>query len=329
MGTLATAPVAAGLRDAGGAGTGTLRERIWNARWSYLFMAPTLVLALLFTFYPLVASWVISLLDWSGIDKERSWVGLANYREALADPFFWNAFGRTFLFALATVPATLVVSLIVAIVLNDQALRLRPLFRTLFFLPVVTTTAIVGIVMSMLLNPFDGPVNTVLLDIGLIHAPIDFLGDRNVALWSVAGVYVWKWMGISMIYWLVALQTVPRELYEAAQVDGASGLRMHRHITVPMILPFAAVIALIGLVGALQTFPLVQAMTQGGPAQATELVEVYIYRLAFASNKVPRLGYASAVAVFFGVAVLALTVLQAWGVRKAAGTRQDSRRLRP
>lgn len=326
METLATARVAAGLHDTGGPGTGTLRERIRAARWSYLFMVPTLVLALLFTFYPLVASAVISLLDWSGIDQERSWAGLGNYREALHDPYFWNAFGRTFAFALATVPATLLISLVVAIVLNDQALRLRPLFRTLFFLPVVTTTAIVGIVMSMLLNPFDGPVNTVLLNIGLIHAPIDFLGDRRIALWSVAGVYVWKWMGISMIYWLVALQTVPRELYEAAQVDGASGWQMHRRITVPMILPFAAIIALIGFAGALQTFPLVQAMTQGGPAQASELVEVYIYRLAFATDKTPRLGYASAVAVFFGVAVLVLAVLQAWGVRKAAALRQDTRR---
>ena len=326
MEALATARVAAGLHDARGSGTGTLRERILAARWSYLFMVPTLVLAFGFTFYPLVASWVISLLDWSGIDEERSWVGLGNYREALHDPYFWHAFGRTFAFALATVPATLLISLVVAIVLNDQALRLRPLFRTLFFLPVVTTTAIVGIVMSMLLNPFDGPVNTVLLNLGLVDAPIDFLGDRRLALWSVAGVYVWKWMGISMIYWLVALQTVPRELYEAAQVDGASGWQMHRRITVPMILPFAAIIALIGFVGALQTFPLVQAMTGGGPAQASELVEVSIYRLAFATNKTPRLGYASAVAVFFGVAVLVLATLQAWGVRRAAAMRQDTRR---
>lgn len=326
---MAVAGQASALGGAGGSGQGRLGRRIWEARWSYLFMLPTLVLAALFTFYPLVASWVISLLDWSGIDEERTWVGFANYAEALQDPRFWDAFGRTFAFAVVTVPATLLISLLVAIVLNDQALRLRPLFRTVFFLPVVTTTAIVGIVMSMLLNPFDGPVNTVLLDLGLIDEPIDFLGDRRFALWSVAGVYVWKWMGISMIYWLVALQTVPRDLYEAAQVDGASGWQMHRHITVPMIVPFAVIITLIGLVGALQTFPLVQAMTQGGPAQASELVEVYIYKLAFATGKTPRLGYASAVAVFFGVAVLLLTLLQAWGVRRAAAVRQDTARLRP
>src|SRR5699024_3293286 len=132
----------------------------------------------------------------------------------------------------------------------------------------------------------------------------------------VSGVFVWKWTGISMIYWLVALQTVPKELYEAAEVDGAGVWRRHRHLTVPMILPFAVIIALIAVVGSFQTFPLVQAMTQGGPSFSTELVELYIYRLAFASEGEPRLGYASATAVIFGLAILIFTALQAWGVRK-------------
>ncbi|HEY8457723.1 MAG TPA: sugar ABC transporter permease [Actinopolymorphaceae bacterium] len=307
----------------------TLWRRVWEARWSYVFMAPTLVLAILFTFYPLVASWYISFLDWSGLDSDREFVGFANYVEAVSDPYFWNAFGRTFAFAAVTVPGTIGISLVIALVLNDQALRMRVVFRTVFFLPVVTTTAIVGIVMSLVLNPFDGPVNAALLYLGLIDRPIDFLGDPNLALWSVAGVYVWKWMGISMIYWLVALQTVPSQLYEAAQVDGAGRWRIHRHITVPLVMPFAVVICLIGFVGALQTFPLVQAMTGGGPAFSTELVEVYIFRLAFAAEYQPRLGYASAVAVFFGLAVLVLTLAQAWGVRRAATSQRELRGGRP
>ena len=306
-------------------GSGSLWQRVKAAGWCYLFMAPTLILAILFTFYPMLASWYISFLDWSGIDADRTVVGFQNFVEATRDPDFWQAFGRTFAFAAVTVPGTLVLSLLVAIVLNDQSLRLRTAFRTIFFLPVVTTTAIVGIVMSLIMNPFDGPLNAFLLQLGLIDRPIDFLGDPDIALWSVAGVYVWKWMGISMIYWLVALQTVPRELYEAAAVDGANRLSVHRYITTPMILPFAVIITLIGFVGALQTFPLVQAMTQGGPAFSTELVEVYIYRLAFASDSQPRLGYASAVAVFFGITVLILTLAQAWAVRKAATRRQDTK----
>lgn len=321
MATLVRAPRP--TRNDTGPPAETFRRRLWSARWCYLFMAPSLILAALFTFYPVVTSWYLSFLDWSGLDSDRRFVGLDNYREAIGDPFFWDAFGRTFLFALAAVPAMLVLALLAAIVLNDQSLRLRTLFRTVFFLPVVTTTAIVGVVMGMLLNPFDGPLNAFLLDIGLIDQPIDFLGNPDIALWSVAGVFIWKWMGISMTYWLVALQTVPKDVYEAAQVDGASRWKTHRHVTLPLITPFAILITLIAFVGALQTFPLVQAMTQGGPASSTELVEVYIYRLAFAADSRPRLGYASAVAVFFGITVLVLTLAQAWGLRRAQAVRRD------
>lgn len=121
-----------------------------------------------------------------------------------------------------------------------------------------------------------------------------------------------------MIFWLVALQTVPKELYEAAQVDGANAWQRHRYISVPAILPFAAIIVLVDTVEALQVFPLVQSMTGGGPAFSTTLVEVYIFRLAFASEvAAPQLGYASAVGVIFGVVVAVFSVFQAWGVRKA------------
>jgi len=323
-----------GITGTGRGGTGGLWARIRQARWCYLFMAPSLILAIGFTFYPAVDSWYLSLVDWSGIGTDRTFVGLRNYVQAVHDPQFWSSFGRTFLFALATVPGLLVLSLLAAIVLNDRALRMRAVFRTVLFLPVVTTTAIVGVVMSMMMNPFDGPINAVLLDLHLIDTPIDFLGDPDLALFSVAGVFVWKWMGISMIYWLVALQTVPTELHEAAETDGAGWWARQRHITVPMIAPFGLIIVLIAFVGALQTFPLVQSMTQGGPALSTQLTEVYIFRLAFASQSAqPQLGYASAIAVFFGVTVLAITLVQAGGLRRvlrgrSAGATADDREER-
>lgn len=319
-----TGPIVEGGRVDGG----TLRQRLWKYRWCYVFMLPSVILGAIFTVYPMIASWYISLLDWSGLGSDRVFVGLANYAEAIGDSAFWRAFGRTFAFTAMTVPLMLLLALIAALILNDASLRLRTLFRTMFFLPVVTTTAIVGVVMSLIMNPFDGPLNAVLLDLHLIDRPIDFLGDPKRALWSVAGVFVWKWMGMSMIYWLVALQTVPQELYEAARVDGASRWRMHRDVTVPMIMPFAIVIILITFVGALQTFPLVQAMTSGGPAFSTELVELYIYRLAFASGNTPRLGYASAVAVFFGVTVLIFTLIQVWGLRRASAMQHEARQSR-
>lgn len=302
----------------------SLSRRLWDARWPYLFMLPALVLAGLFTFYPIFASWYFSLLDWSGFSRERAFIGLQNYAEVLRDPFFWNAFRRSLIFMLISVPIKLTLSLFVAILLNDQALKLAPLFRTLFFLPVVTTTAIVGIVMTFIFSPFNGPVNKILLELGLAGTPIDFLGNPDTAFGTVVGVEIWKWFGITMIYWLAALQTVPKEVLEAADIDGAGAWNRFRLVTAPLLAPFAAVIALVTAVGTLNVFALVQTMTGGGPFFSSEVMEVYIYRTAFGASGggVPRLGYASAAAVFFGIAVMVLALLQGLAGRRWRTARQ-------
>jgi len=287
-------------------------------------MLPSLVLAALFTFWPIVASWYFSLLDWSGFSSDRTFVGLDNYRELIHDPFFWHAFGRSFLFMAVTVPIRLSLALIVAIILNDRALKLAPLFRTFIFIPVVTTTAIVGILMKFILSPFNGPVNTALLRLHVIGTPIDFLGNPHLTLWSVMGVNVWKAFGISMIYWLAALQAVPAELYEAARLDGAGRWHLLRYITLPLLKPFAIIITLITAVNTLRIFDLVQTMTGGGPFFASEVVEVYIYRNAFSvQGGVPRLGFASAAGVFFGIAVMVVALVQGWALRRANAVRRD------
>jgi multiple sugar transport system permease protein len=306
-----------------GAGGGSLAKRIWAARWCYLFMAPSLILAAMFTFYPLVASWYFSFLDWSGFTDDRTWVGLANYREVVNDPYFWDAFQRTFLFMFGSVPLRLVLSLLVAVVLNDASFRLAPVFRTLFFIPVVTTAAIVGIVMTFVFSPFNGPVNEVLTTLGLVERPVDFLGNPDTAMWTVVGVHVWKNFGITMVYWLAALQVVPPDLLEAAKVDGAGVWRTFRDITAPLLKPFAAIIALITVVQTLQVFPIVQTMTGGGPFFASEVMEVYIYRNAFGEGGIPRLGFASAAGVFFGLTVMVIAVLQGIGLRRAGQARRD------
>ncbi len=303
---------------------GTLRQRVYAARWCYLFMIPSLILAAAFTFWPIVASWYFSLLDFSGFSSARPFVGLANYRELIRDPYFWRAFGHSFLFTAVTVPIRLSLALIVAIVLNDKALRLSSLFRTVFFLPVVTTTAIVGILMTFLFSPFNGPVNKTLLALHLVGKPVDFLGDPHRALYTIMAVQVWKSFGFSMIYWLAALQSIPAELYEAARVDGANPWQQFRGITVPLLKPFAVVILLITVVSTLRVFDLVQTMTGGGPFFASEVVETYIYRNAFSvQGGIPREGYASAVGVFFGLTVMVVALIQGWAIRKANAVRRD------
>lgn len=301
----------------------SFRERLWAARWCYLFMLPSLVLTAGFTLYPTVMSWYFSMLDWSGFGSDKDWTGLDNYREVIDDTLFWDAYIRSFLFTLVGAPIKIGLALVVALLLNDASLRFTSFYRTMFFLPVVTSSAIIGIVMTFIFSPLDGPINMVLLQVGLIDFPVDFLGDPDTALWTVVAVYIWKWFGVTMVYWLAALQVVPRDIYEAARLDGANAWQMHRSITLPIILPFALVIVLITLVSALNIFGLVQTMTAGGPFFTTEVMELYIYRNAFGAGALPRLGFASAAAIFFGVTVLALSLMQGWGLRKANAARSQ------
>jgi multiple sugar transport system permease protein len=315
------------VQDLGKRGTSgreaSLWNRIWAARWCYLFMIPSLVLTAGFTLYPTVMSWYFSLLDWSGFGSDKDWAGFANYLEVIKDDLFWDAYIRSFLFALVGAPIKIGLALLVAILLNDASLKFTSFYRTMFFLPVVTSSAIIGIVMTFIFSPLDGPINKLLLQVGFIDYPVDFLGDPDTALWTVVAVYIWKWFGVTMIYWLAALQVVPRDIYEAAKLDGANAWRMHRTITLPMIMPFALVIVLITLISALNIFGLVQTMTGGGPFFSTEVMELYIYRNAFGAGGLPRLGYASAAAIFFGVTVLALSLMQGWGLKKANAARSQ------
>ncbi|MGA8113323.1 MAG: sugar ABC transporter permease [Actinocatenispora sp.] len=284
--------------------------------WIWAFLTPTVLLYGLYTVYPIGASYWYSLLDWNGFDAQKSFVGLANYREVLGDPLFWNTFKITLLFTVVTVPVKVFSSLLVAILLNSPKMPFRGLFRTALFLPVVTTTAIVGIVMQFVFDPASGPINLLLVKLGLLDEGVNFLGSSSTALWTVVGVYVWKWFGVTLIYWLAALQTIPDEVYEAARIDGASAWNLMRRITLPLLKPFTIIITLLTLESTLKIFDLVLTMTRGGPYYATEVVEIYIYRWAFAAT-VPRLGYASAAAVIFGLFVCLVGMLQLLGVRAA------------
>lgn len=294
-----------------------------TVRWCYLFMIPAGILSALFTFYPMVMSWWFSLLDWTGFTDKGDFIGLDNYWALLQDRQFWAAFGRSMLFVLVGTPVRVLLSLLIAIALNNQLLKLAPVFRTFFFIPVITTAAVVGVVSSFMLGSYQGPVNQVLTALHLVDEPIKFLSDPDTALWTVLGVHIWKNTGQTMIYWLAALQTVPVTYYEAAKVDGAGPWRLARHITWPILMPFAIVIIILTAQSDLHTFALVQAMTEGGPYFSTQVMEVYIYQTAFAAGSsesgnvgVPRLGYASAAGCFFGMATLVIALAQAWAFRK-------------
>lgn len=300
-----------------------LAARIWAERWSYVFLLPTVVLFGMYTIWPIVSGLYYSLLDWNGLGAERPFIGLANYREAFGDPLFWKSLGVTLLIIAVTVPLRVALSLLVALVLNNQRLPLAKLFRTALFVPVVTTTAIIGVVMGFIFDPAGGPVNQLLLDLGIVDQPVDFLGDPDTSLWTVMGVHMWKWFGITLVYWLAALQTIPVTVYEAARTDGAGGWAALRYVTLPMLRPFLIIIALLTAIETMQIFDLVLTMTNGGPFFSTLTTEVYIYQQAFAGTT-PRLGYGAALGVLFGVFTLVFAAIQAVGLRYANRVRSSS-----
>jgi multiple sugar transport system permease protein len=301
-----------------------------TTRWCYVFLIPALILTGMFTFYPMIMSWVYSTFSWSGFTEEMTFVGLANYAQLVQDPAFWASFGRSMIFVLVGTPVRVGLALLVAIILNRQVLRLSSAFRTLFFLPVMASASIIGVVMSFVLSPNNGPANTLLVGSGVADTPIEFLSDPEIALWSVLGVHVWKNFGTTMIYWLAALQTVPAEYYEAARIDGAGSWQLLRHITMPILIPFALIIIVLTAKENLHAFAIIQAMTQGGPYFSTQVIEIYIYKTAFAPDggAVPQLGYASAAGCFFGTATLLLALVQLWVARRVSETRRELGQVR-
>ncbi|WP_158548042.1 carbohydrate ABC transporter permease [Desertihabitans brevis] len=281
--------------------------------WVYLFLLPTFLGYGAYTVYPLAASWWYAFLDWPGFAVRGEFVGLDNFTELLADDLFWNAFGNSLLFLVVAVPLRVGGALLLALLLNSRLTPLRGLFRTLIFLPVVTTGAVIGVVFTLILDA-GGPVNAALVRLALLDSPVNFAANADTSLGAVIGVWVWKWLGITMIYWLAALQTIPPELGEAARVDRAGPWQEFRHVTLPLLVPFLVIITLIDMVGALNVFDLANTLTGGGPAYSSEVIEIFIYRTAFEAT-VPQLGYASAAAVLFGLLTIGLALGQALGVR--------------
>ena len=281
------------------------RQRQINL-WCWLFLAPAVFLYVMFQGYPIFMGFFYSLLDWSGLSSNAVLVGLDNYKELLKDSLFFNAIKNTFLYILMTVPLLLTFSLGLAYLFNSILKKCVTLYRTVFFLPVITTTSIVGIIMMFIFGG-TGAVNQLLALFGVNG--VNWLGNKDTALLVVALVGCWKDVGTYMIYWLAALQSVPQDVYEAARIDGAGRWKTFSRVVFPIILPIGGVIAVLCVISSLKVFDLVQTMTNGGPFYATDVAATFVYRTAYAgSNGMPRLGYASAAAIVFGLIVIVIGV---------------------
>ncbi len=279
-------------------------ERRKTNAWCWLFMSLAVGFYLLFQGYPILCSIQYSLLDWSGMTANAAYVGLENYRELMGDGLFWNAFINSFKYMAMIVPLELAVSLFLAYMLNDEKLKARSVYRTMYFVPVITTASVVGIIMIFILG-VQGPVNHALTALHLMRSPVNFLGNAKYALPALVVISLWKDCGTYMIYWLAGLQGVSGDVYEAATIDGANRRQTFFHVVLPLIAPTGGIIAILCAINSLKVFDIVKTMTEGGPFYATDVIATYVYRNAFSSEiGMPRLGYASAAALFFGGTVI-------------------------
>ncbi|MBN1285921.1 MAG: sugar ABC transporter permease [Anaerolineae bacterium] len=291
-----------------------LWQRFWsrsNERVGYLFILPSLIHMAVFLLIPLVFSLVLSFTNWQGVTFQGlEWVGLDNYDFLMGDRRFWNAMGNSAKYTLMAVPLGMLVSLAIAVVLN-QKLKGVYLFRTLFFMPVISSWVAVAVIWVTLLDPTSGIVNYLLDLIGL--PPVNFLGDPNTALPALVMIAVWKGAGFQMVIWLAGLQAIPEALYDAAAIDGASWWQSFRNVTLPLLAPTTFFLAVTGVIGSFQVFTSVYVMTKGGPLGSTDVVVHRIYQRAFQNFD---MGYASAQSwVLFGI-IFAATLLQLWVNRR-------------
>lgn len=253
-------------------------------------LAPSLVFLALFTYWPILRSAAYGFFDVQLGSSEIFFVGWENYVRLWHDELFWKSLRNTVLYMVVTVPGSILLALLLAVAL-DRGLRGTSLYRSAFFYPVMIPSVAAGMVWVFLYAPGYGPINALLAWFGL--PKLEWLYDPRWALPAIIVMSLWKYAGYFMLILLAALQLVPRDLYEAARLDGVSGFRQLVHITVPLISPTLYFVVVIGVLHSYQIFDYVFVMTQGGPADATNVLTFYIYQNAFQFQDV---GTASAIA---------------------------------
>ncbi|MCE7990023.1 MAG: sugar ABC transporter permease [Caldilinea sp. CFX5] len=287
-------------------------KRTWKKRFPGLFqwlealpyLLPTIIGFLVFILGPVIASFFLGFTEWDLLTPPK-WIGLGNYRTMLFDtPLFWKTMSNTLYYTILFIPGGVILPLLVAVIMN-QPLRGVTVYRSVYFLPVVTSTVAVALVWQWLYNPEFGPINYLLKLVGL-KGPA-WIASPEWAMPALVVMSVWQVVGYNMVIYLAGLQAIPEEYYEAAALDGASRWRQFFHITVPLISPTIFFVLIISLINALQVFEQTYILTQGGPAYATLSIAFYIYQQAF---QFFHMGFGAALAYVLFVLILIVTLIQ-------------------
>jgi multiple sugar transport system permease protein len=278
----------------------------WKSRLRltpYLLLLPAMMLLALFTYYPITQAVRLSFYKWEMI-SEPVYAGLQNYKDTFTDFKFYNSLRVTLQYVLVSVPGTIVLALLTALLLNSR-IKLRNLFRSLIFFPAFTSLVAIGMIWKYMYSTDYGILNYCIELIG--GQPVGWLSDPHVALWSLILVTVWHGLGWNMVIFLAGLQNIPEVYYEAAKIDGAGGAQRFWHITLPLLKPITLFAVVMAVIYAFRSFDFVYVTTQGGPGVSTSLLMWYFYRQGFIMY---RMGQATAIALVLFVVVLLVTLVQ-------------------
>ncbi|MDR2933456.1 MAG: sugar ABC transporter permease [Oscillospiraceae bacterium] len=271
-----------------------------DSRQAVIMLAPMLVGFALFTYVPIFYILRYCMFYYNGF--KSSFTGLDNFvRVFTRDPKFWMSIVNTFILSGCKLLIEIPLALMLAVLLN-KALKGTNFFRVTLFLPAIMSTAIIGLIFSLMFAAYQGVINNILMQVGLINAPINWFGEKWTAMSVIGIASVWNYFGINMIFFLMALQSVPKDLYECADIDGITPMRKFFSITLPMIGPIFQVVLLMAIVGSLKVSDLVLVLTNGQPGGSTEVVMTYVFKSFFGrDNRSVEIGYASAMSIITGI----------------------------
>ena len=274
-------------------------------RTGWCFVIPSVILIILFVFYPMVQALITSFQ--TGAGNNLTFTGIANYKRLLTDTTFRKALFNTILYLIIQVPIMILLALVISSMLNNKKLKFKGFFRTAIFLPCVTSLVAYSIVFKSLFAT-DGFVNSILMKLNLIAEPISWITDPVWAKILIILAITWRWTGYNMVFYLSGLQGIDDSIYEAADIDGAGAFEKFKSITLPMLKPIILFTTINSTIGTLQLFDETMNITQGGPANATITISQYIYNILFKYS--PDFGYAAAVSYVIVVMIVVLSFIQ-------------------
>ena len=286
-------------------------NRKGNKKTAFIYLAPAMIVIVVFLYLPIILNFMNSLYKWGSMSTEVTFVGGKYYKQLMEDETIRIAIKNNIVFAVMSVVCQIGLSLVIAAVLESKFLRRwQSVFRTIYFIPSLLMVTVTGITFKMLYSPSIGLINPFLEKIGIDTSGIDILGNAGSAIFGVAAASQWQYIGYTVVLFIVAMQSISEDIYEAAEIDGANAIQRFFRITVPMMKDTIMINMIIVVTGAVRVFDEVYVMTNGGPGRATQTLATYLYQVGFKND---QMGYASAIAFFVFVVTFILGLFQMKG----------------